>query len=118
MITLTGEPRSTQNCYKYSCARGGFLRGYMKAECSTLKEDYQWQAKTQWKGGLISTDLEIHIRIYFGTKRKADWDNFHKLSMDALTGIVWEDDSLITVAHVSKHYDRLNPRIEIDIKTL
>lgn len=117
MITLTGEPRSTQNCYKYAC-RGGFLRGYMKAECADLKEDYQWQAKAQWKRGVMHGELEIHIRIYFGTKRKADWDNFHKLSMDALTGIVWEDDSQIRRATVELFYDKLHPRIELLIKDI
>lgn len=116
MITLLGEPRSTQNCYKYSCARGGFLRGYMKAECADLKEDYQWQAKSQWKRGVLTGDIEIYIRIYFGTKRKSDWDNFHKLTMDALTGIVFEDDSQIKRATVELHYDKSNPRVEIDIQ--
>lgn len=91
------------------------MRGYMKAECVTLKEAYQWEAKSQWKKGLLTGDIELTIRIYFGTRRKADWDNFHKLSMDALTGIIWEDDSQIQIAHVSKHYCKENPRIEIDV---
>lgn len=115
MITLKGEPRSTQNCYRYMCGKGGFLRGYMKAECATLKEDYQWQANAQWKEGILVGPVHITIRIYFGTRRKSDWDNFHKLTMDALTGIVWEDDSQIETAFVSKHYDKLNPRIEVII---
>jgi len=37
------------------------------------------------------------------------------LSMDALTGVVWEDDSQIQVAHVYKDFDKDNPRIEIEI---
>jgi Holliday junction resolvase RusA-like endonuclease len=87
----------------------------MKAECATQKEDYQWQAKSQWKHGVTTDQLSIAIRLYFGTKRTADWDNFHKLSMDALTGIVWEDDSQIKRATVDVLYDKKNPRIEIDI---
>jgi len=38
--------------------------------------------------------------------------------MDALTGIVWEDDSQIVEALVKKRYDKENPRIEIVINTL
>jgi Holliday junction resolvase RusA-like endonuclease len=38
--------------------------------------------------------------------------------MDALTGIVWLDDSQIQTAHVSKYYDKDNPRIELTIKEL
>jgi Holliday junction resolvase RusA-like endonuclease len=32
-------------------------------------------------------DIEVSMTLYFGTKRKADLDNFNKLSLDALTGI-------------------------------
>lgn len=50
--------------------------------------------------------------------RKSDWDNFHKLSMDALTGIVWADDSQIVEANVRKEYDPKKPRIEIVVNAL
>lgn len=89
----------------------------MSGEGKTLKESYQWQAKSQCKK-ILTEDLEIWIKIYFGTKRRCDWDNFHKLSMDSLTGIVWEDDSQIQIAHVEKNYCKENPRIEIIIKEI
>ena len=31
---------------------------------------------------------ELWITLYFGTKRKCDQNNFHKLSLDALTVVV------------------------------
>ncbi len=114
VITLKGEPKSSQNMYKMTC-RGKFATMYMSKEGKDLKESYQWQAKSQWRKKLIKCDLEIEITLYFGTKRKSDWDNFHKLSMDSLTGIVWEDDSQIQRAVVEKRYDKLNPRIEIEV---
>ena len=110
-ITLKGNPLSTNHVY-YHAGRGlSFLRSKAKA----LKEDYQWQAKSQWKKPPIETEIEVTIKIYLGTKRKADWDNFHKLSMDALNGIVWVDDSQIQRAIVEKFYDKENPRIEVEI---
>ena len=87
----------------------------MSKDGKDLKESYQWQIKSQYKGKPLSDDVEVHISIYFGTKRKCDWDNFHKLSMDSLTGMVLEDDSQIQIAHVRKHYCKENPRIEIII---
>lgn len=87
----------------------------MTKEGKQLKEAYQWEAKAQWKGKPRADDLEVWITLYFGTKRKHDWDNFHKLSMDALTGIVWEDDSQIKHAHVEVAFDKRRPRIEIEI---
>ena len=47
------------------------------------------------------------------TKRRADWDSFHKLSMDALNGIAYEDDRQIRKAAVALAYDKQKPRIEL-----
>ncbi len=87
----------------------------MTPKGKALKEAYGWEAKKQWKFAPIEADVNVKIEIFFGTKRKCDWDNFHKLSMDALTGIVWVDDSQIQGAMVKKNYDKDNPRIEIEI---
>jgi Holliday junction resolvase RusA-like endonuclease len=116
-ITLLGEPKSTNHIYKYAC-RGSFPCMYMSAAGKGLKEDYQWQAKGQFHGAPLSGPLAIAVTIYFPTKRRCDWDNFHKLSMDALTGIVWEDDSQIEEARVLKRYDKECPRIEVEIHSL
>lgn len=91
---------------------------YMTSAGKALKEDYQWQALGQFHGEPLSCPLSIVVTIYFPTRRRADWDNFHKLSMDALSGIVWEDDSQIEEARVLKRYDKENPRIEIAIAAI
>jgi Holliday junction resolvase RusA-like endonuclease len=67
----------------------------MTPEGKALKEQYRWKAKSQWKGRPLEGDIEVSITLYFGTKRKADPDNFNKLSLDALTGIAYLDDSQI-----------------------
>lgn len=83
-----------------------------------LKESYQWQAKTQWKDKPTKEPIQVFIRLHFGTKRRQDIDNFNKILLDSLTGIVWEDDSQIEEMIVSKLYDKKNPRIEIEIVEL
>jgi crossover junction endodeoxyribonuclease RusA len=85
----------------------------MTAEGKALKEQYQWEASAQWKGKPIEGDIEISITLYFGTKRRADLDNFNKLSLDALTGIVYQDDSQIARLTIVRHYDKAKPRIQI-----
>lgn len=112
-IILKGNPISTNNCYFH--LRTGIR--IMSSKARALKEDYMWQAKSQWRQKPREGDLEVCIKIYFGTKRKVDWDNFHKLSMDSLTGIVWKDDSQIQKATVEKFYDKALPRLEITVKT-
>lgn len=90
----------------------------MDKKGKTLKEDYQWQARGQHTGKPLTSRLEIHVKLFFGRRGTRDWDNFHKLSMDALSGIVWEDDEQIDIAHVEKHFDKENPRIEIEVHEL
>lgn len=67
----------------------------------TLKQAYQWEAKAQWKEKPLSGPVAADITLYFDTRRSADWDNFHKLSCDALSGIVYEDDKQIKRAVVT-----------------
>lgn len=112
LITLPGEPISTQHIYGHS---GG--RKYLTRKASDRKGEYQWEAKSQYKGEPLEGKLSISVIVYFGTKRGegSDWDNFHKLSMDALNGIVWEDDCQIREAQVLLEYDKKKPRIEIRV---
>lgn len=113
-ITLTGEPRSTNHCWKHSCNRG-FLHSYMTPKGKEVKTSYQWEAKSQWANKPMKGPVQAIIRLYFGTKRKQDIDNFNKILLDSLTGIVWEDDSQIEEMVVAKLYDKERPRIEIEI---
>jgi Holliday junction resolvase RusA-like endonuclease len=57
----------------------------------------------------------VSITLYFGTKRRADLDNFNKLSLDALTGIAYLDDSQIAKLTIERGYYKSYPRIEVDI---
>lgn len=117
MITLTGEPKSTNNVYATIC-RGSWPTKYMTPKGRELKESYQWQAKSQWQEKPTKEPIQVFIRLFFGTKRKQDIDNFNKILLDSLTGIVWEDDSQIEEMIISKLYDKQKPRIEIDVNPL
>jgi Holliday junction resolvase RusA-like endonuclease len=87
----------------------------MTAEGKAIKEAYQWEAKSQWKGQPLEGDIDVSITLYFGTKRRADLDNFNKLSLDALTGIVYLDDSQIAKLSIERGYDKASPRIEVTV---
>jgi crossover junction endodeoxyribonuclease RusA len=75
-------------------------------------------ARAQWRGKPLEGDIAVDITVYFGTKRKADLDNFNKLSLDALTGIVWQDDSQIADLRLRRGYDKQRPRIELAVTSL
>ena len=112
MITLRGTPKSTNHIYKVTC-RGKFATVYMTKAGKDLKESYQWEAKSQWKKKPLTGDVSVSIVFYFGDKRKHDIDNYNKILLDALSGIVWEDDEQITELHINKEYDKENPRVEL-----
>ncbi|MGQ2186063.1 RusA family crossover junction endodeoxyribonuclease [Bradyrhizobium barranii] len=74
----------------------GFTTRYMTPAGKALKALYEGEARYQWGFAKpLTGDIAVSIALYFGNRRKADLDNFNKLSLDALTGIVWEDDSQI-----------------------
>lgn len=107
-IILTGNPISTQHAY----GQHGKIR-YMKKNAKELKESYWYEAKKIWRRKPLSGILEIEIHLFFGDKRIRDWDNWHKISLDSLTGIVWNDDSQIKKATIIVGYDKERPRIEL-----
>ena len=47
---------------------------------------------------------------------KPDLDNLYKSLTDALTGLAWKDDSIITDAHTHKRYTADTERTEITIR--
>jgi Holliday junction resolvase RusA-like endonuclease len=113
-IVLSGEAKFTQHIYRSTC-RGGFSNIYMTAEGKALKTAYQWEAKAQWRGAPLEGELALSVRFYFGTKRKADLDNFNKLWQDELSDIVYTDDSQIAELHLYRDYDKARPRIEVTV---
>lgn len=113
-IVLSGDPKSTSHIYHYTCSQG-LPRGYMTTKGHEIKEAYQWEAKSQWKAPPIESELRVRATLFFGTKRKADVDNFNKLWLDALSGIVWLDDSQIVELTTRKGYDKEAPRIEVEV---
>jgi Holliday junction resolvase RusA-like endonuclease len=67
----------------------------------------------------LAGDVEASVRFYFRTRRRADWDNHHKLWIDALNGIAYDSQirgATVAVAHeairgsrsLSRRYDMQN----------
>jgi len=102
-------PSSTNHIY----GRSG--RGvYLLTKVRKAKESIAWEARAQYKGELLTCPVGLKIALYWGDKRKHDVDNI-KILLDALTGIVYEDDGQIDDLHITKSYDKENPRVELCI---
>ena len=113
----SSEPKYTQHIYGL-VSNGRFPRRYMTGQGRALKEQYHWEARAPWRHKPLKGEVRMHVTLYFGTKRRADWDNFHMMSCDALSGIAYEDDIQIKQVTVALAYDKHNPRIELSISQL
>lgn len=58
-------------------------------------------------------EMALRKEIFPG---KPDWDNIGKIVSDALNGIAYTDDSLITICLVSKYYSS-TPHVSVKIAT-
>jgi len=88
----------------------------MKKRPRQQKDSYIAQANSKYKWSILYCDIVIEANIYFWDRRTRDIDNYNKLWMDSLSGILYEDDKQIIGLILYKHYDKENPRITIDVK--
>lgn len=116
-FTLSGEPKSTQHIYQSAC-RGRFPTVYMTAQGKGIKQAYQWEARSQYRGKPLAGELAVSVRFYFATRRKRDLDNQNKLVLDALSGIAYADDSQIVELTLRRDHDPAKPRIEVTVERL
>ena len=98
-INIPGNPISVNHMY------GGIGRRFLTKAGRAAKESSAWEARRQYKGELITTPLSVEITFYFADNRRRDVDNWIKVILDPLTGIVWGDDSQITDLLVHKRKD-------------
>lgn len=105
MITIEGNPISVNALY-----RG---RRFLTNEGKAMKMTYRTVIWRQWKQKPIEGPVEIIIRLFFKNKKRRDIDGPLKALLDAMTGIVYEDDSQIMDLHV--HRSIGEPRVEISV---
>jgi len=80
-----------------------------------MKASYIEQIQKQYQWPVLSVPVDITITLYFPNKLRRDWDNRHKITMDALEWLVLIDDTQIRKATVVRSYDPQRPRVELKI---
>lgn len=98
-IILTIPNVSTNRMYTNSRTTG---RKILTKIARDSKEAWAWEAKTQWRNDPLKGDLEARFDLYFPDKRRRDGDNIKAL-IDSMTGVLWEDDSMLVAQMVRKH---------------
>lgn len=106
-ITLKGQPVSVNALYKG--------RKFLTPRGKSVKDDYFYQTKQQYRGSVLEGDIKVNISVFFRSKKTSDLDNVLKATFDSLTGILWKDDRQIVEIHAYKKQDKINPRVELII---
>lgn len=109
-------------------------RMYDVPKVSSYKKMVSWEAKSQYKGKLLTDPLVVEMKFYRSIQKKGsiktkqdkrdgiirptsvpDVSNYVKLIEDALNGVVYKDDSQIVRLVAEKYYSD-NPRTEVSIR--
>lgn len=102
--------------------RPRFYRGrtYDPPTSRQFKKDLALLVNSLDNSAFFTGELKLKIDIYRDKKnvtsrRYGDIDNLAKAIMDALTGVLWQDDSQITDLHVTKNLNK-TPHICLNIE--
>jgi len=84
---------------------------WFKKVQDTFKEKYP-------EASVSENKISVKLIFYFPDKRRHDVDNFQKLTLDALTGLAWKDDSQIQMITSMKYESQPERSTYIEIKEL
>jgi len=116
-FTVYGIPVPKQS-FRYTANGGGYqsqsVKDWQEQVVYALLNDRQTDAldEKQWLEGSI----EMTLTFYLPTKRRVDLDNLSKGVLDALNGVLFQDDSQVTKLTLEKRTDKITPRVEICVK--
>ncbi|BDZ31254.1 RusA family crossover junction endodeoxyribonuclease [Lactiplantibacillus brownii] len=115
---------------------GKSIRLYDPKRVKQFKQTIAEEAMLTYRGNPLTGSLAVTLVFYRPVQQslskvekqrridgrhlpvvKPDLDNYIKSFLDALHGIYWQDDALITDLTASKRYGR-QPRIEIEVKEI
>ena len=113
MIVLYTKPVPIND--KIACVRG---RGILTKRYREAKIALAQEISLKWTTAPLGGTIELHIDLFYGDKRKRDIDAHLKILLDAMSEIVYEDDSQVTKMTVQKFYDKQNPRTQIEVLSI
>jgi Holliday junction resolvase RusA-like endonuclease len=116
MITLTlrTKPVPVNQRTMFSNGRHN-SSGKWKTAKKGLQEEAMVAIRTHKNFEPLTDTLAVNLLFYFGDNRKRDVDAYIKIVLDALEGIVYENDSQVVELHCYKEVCVDNPRTVVQI---
>jgi crossover junction endodeoxyribonuclease RusA len=107
-LTLPYPPATN---HLYATFRG---RRILSREGRAYKADVVAEVAKSQRPTLLG-EVAVTVRIY-RPRRSGDLDGRLKALLDGLTGAgVWRDDSQVVEIHATRHDDKANPRVEVEV---
>ena len=123
MFTIPGEPRGKGR--PRFARQGNFVKTYTDAKTASYEDQIRFYAlKAMGSTEPIKQPVGVYIHIRVGVPKsyskkrtedclsglerptkKPDWDNVSKSVCDGMNGIVFDDDTQVVDAHVTKVYN-------------
>jgi len=109
---VCGEPASKANSRKlvHLNGRPAFIKS---AKARSYVKDFQWQCPKL--DPLLSGDLAVHLRIFYASRRP---DLDESVILDAMQGLIYENDRQVKERHIYWGLDAERPRSEITIEQM
>lgn len=105
IVRLTLPEAPSGNRYWRKTKNG---RTYVSAEA----QKYINTVRRLFAGEMLTGPIAVVICWYRGRKQ-GDLDNRNKVALDAMQGVIYEDDAQIVEIHSYRHEDKKNPRMEV-----
>ena len=104
--TIPGHPMSVN--HMYGSSKNG--RRFLKKEGKTWKENIALECLSKF-GRINSTEpIIVQVIYFFPDNHRRDVTNCDKILLDALSGVLYVDDSQTQCAVLHKFVDKKNPR--------
>lgn len=112
---ILGNTPSKSNCYKIINIKGHSSLGKTKA-LKQYEDSFFIQCKS--RNAMIDGYFELYLKVFYPTQ-KSDLDNSLKVVLDSLqkTKTIKNDNKCVKIV-AEKYLDKINPRIEFEIKEI
>ena len=107
---------SVNNCYRNVTVNRRILTAKGKAWQHEVQYIAKAEAKRQKWSFSKGEKLVMELWFYWPDKRKRDTHNSHKLLLDTLESILYENDCMVLARDMDFMLDRNNPRVEVVLK--
>jgi Holliday junction resolvase RusA-like endonuclease len=92
-------------------------RAYTPPRTKAYETQVAWDARIAMQGREpLTGNVKVTLAFARKGKKRADIDNLEKAVMDAMNGIVFEDDQQVVEMHATVHYGAKVPGVHVTVE--